>query len=202
MMREKETMEHCLNAGPGPIYLVLLVAVAIIVSSGCTDTAVGQRGPAVPPAGMPPFLPAEETVAITTQTVAVPTASPAVSPEPVSIPCAIAFDPLGEKKAGESFDITGTTTLPAGTNLFWSITPDSGKVPTGIDITDPVGIMANNQVRGTGTTNTVLLSVDGESTRELPKGKYVIVVVSLKENPMTTNPSTGILAGYNYLTLT
>ena len=181
--------------------LILFMTIMIIVMSGCTDSAVGQQGSATPVHEKQSENPAvTTTAAITTPEVpAQKIASPV--PSLVSSPGAITFDPPGEKKTGESFAITGTTSLPAGTNLFWDITPDPGKVPTGIDITVPVGIMANNQVTGTGTANTVLLSVDGESTKDLPKGKYVIIVVSLNGDPMTTDPTSGTLAGYSYVTL-
>ncbi|WP_321507223.1 hypothetical protein [uncultured Methanoregula sp.] len=109
----------------------------------------------------------------------------------------ITFNPIGDKKSGDTFTITGTTSLPAGTNLVWQIIPYSGTVPTGIDMNAQIGIMANNQVtKGSAASNRISLDVD---MQDMKPGKYVIVAASLKGERMS--PATGILAGYTYFTM-
>lgn len=121
------------------------------------------------------------------------------SSDPVLPNAVITFDPIGDRKTGNTFNITGTTSLPAGTNLFWEVRLDTGTPPTGIDMNSRMGIMANNQVtKGSGTSNRVSLAVE---TKDLVPGKYVALAISLKGDPVTVDPTTGTLAGYTYLNL-
>jgi hypothetical protein len=149
-----------------------------------------------------PAATAHVTTRITTAPASPKTVQPTPAPDPVLPGAVITFDRVGEKKAGDSLLITGTTSLPAGTNLFWEIRQDTGTPPVGIDMSSRMGIMANNQVtKGTGTSNRIALAVDAKDTKNLVTGKYVALVVSLKGDPMTVDPTTGTLAGYTYLTL-
>jgi hypothetical protein len=202
--REEKTMETIQRQGWIFVCLVLFMTIASVVMTGCTDSAAGQQRQVTAVHEQQNENPTGKvTAAVTLMTTGAPaqkTVSPA--PAPDSSPDMITFDPVGEKKTGESFALIGTTSLPAGTNLFWQIMPDTGKTPAGIDISAPLGVMANNQVKsGKGNSNTVSLSVDGESTKDLPKGKYIVIVVSLKGDPSTTDPTTGTLAGYTSVPL-
>jgi hypothetical protein len=184
-----------------PAGLATCITLAILISAGCTGSDTAPQGETNPVHEKQSENPADRVTRPVTATEAPIQKTMLSTSAPVVSRGTISFDPPGEKMAGESFSITGTTSLPAGTNIFWDITPDTGKVPTGVDISVPVGIMANNQVTRTGTTNTVLLLVEGDSTKDLPKGKYAVIVVSLKGDPSTTDPATGTLAGYTYVTL-
>jgi len=142
------------------------------------------------------------TTRIATASASLKTMQTTPAPDPVLPGAVITFDRVGEKKAGDSLLITGTTSLPAGTNLFWQIRQDTGTPPTDIDMSSRMGIMANNQVtKGAGSSNQLALAVDAKDTKNLVTGKYVALVVSLKGDPMTVDPTTGTLAGYTYLTL-
>ncbi|MFA6332806.1 MAG: hypothetical protein WCX22_07640, partial [Methanoregula sp.] len=138
---------------------------------------------------------------VATKTTAAP--APPKTAQPASAPVqyngVITIDPVGDHKTGDTFTITGITSLSVGTNLFWDIAPDTGIAPKGIDMNQQIGIMANNQVaKGSGTSNQVSLDVD---LKDMPSGKYVVIVVSLEGDPMTVDPSTGTLAGYTYMTV-
>lgn len=125
-----------------------------------------------------------------------PAAGNAAASQPAG---AVTFATIGDRKTGGQFTITGTTNLPAGTNLFWEILPDSGVTPTGVDLDAPIGIMANNQVTaGTGSSNRIALDVN---MTDMKPGKYVVTVSSLAGDPMTVSPATGVLAGYTYFNL-
>jgi hypothetical protein len=92
----------------------------------------------------------------------------------------IRLDATGDKKVGDQFLITGTTSLPAGVNLIWEVMPYTGTMPTGLDL-DAKGIMANNPVtKGDGTTNRVSLAAD-MSTME--PGEYIVMVGPMKGDP-------------------
>ena len=72
----------------------------------------------------------------------------------------IRINAIGNRSVGDQFLITGTTSLPVGTTLIWEIMPDTGTLPTGLDL-NATGIMANNAVtKGDGTSNRISLAVD------------------------------------------
>ncbi|MCK9632642.1 MAG: hypothetical protein M0R30_13505 [Methanoregula sp.] len=179
------------------ICLTVIIAFVIVTLAGCVDSAQNQQGQVTPAGNQQNENPAP----VATKTTAAP--APPKTAQPTSAPVqyngVITIDPVGDYKTGDTFTITGITSLPVGTNLFWDITPDTGIPPKGIDMNQQRGIMANNQVaKGSGTSNRVSLDVD---LKDMPSGKYVVVVVSLKGDPMTVDPSTGTLAGYTYLTV-
>jgi hypothetical protein len=179
--------------GPGLVCLALLITIAILMVAGCTGSDPGQQSQVT----IAHEKQSEKLVATTIVTMRTMAAQP--SSDPVLSTAVITFDPTNDRKAGDQFNITGTTSLPTGTNLFWEIRLDTGTPPTGIDLNSRMGIMANNQVtRGRGNLNRVSLAID---TKDLVPGKYVALAVSLRGNPMTVDPTTGTLAGYTYLTL-
>jgi hypothetical protein len=198
-----KTMKTQQKSGHWLICLVLLITIVILAVAGCTESATGQQGQMTTTGEkQSENAAAKTTVTIRTTSAMVqpPAAHPA--PDPVLPGAVITFDRVGEKKTGDSLLITGTTSLPAGTNLFWQIRQDTGIPPAGIDMSSRMGIMANNQViKGAGSSNLVALAVDAKDTKNLVEGNYVALVVSLKGDTMTVDPTTGTLAGYTYLTL-
>jgi len=183
------------------ICLALLIVVMTMVSAGCLESTPDQKSPTTATHDQQSKNPAASTI-VTTRTTTAPAPLKTTQSAPVSSTGIIKIDPISDMTAGEQFVITGTTSLPAGTNLFWQVRPDTGTPPTGIDMNSKMGIMANNQVtKGSGAANQVSLSVDAKDTKDLAAGKYVVLAVSLNGDPMTTDPTTGILAGYTYITL-
>jgi hypothetical protein len=198
-----ETMKTQQKSGHGLICLVLLLTIATLAVAGCTESASEHQGQMTAPGEKQSenaTVKTTITIRTTSATVQPPAAHPA--PDPVPPGDAIIFDRIGEKKTGDFLLITGTTGLPAGTNLFWQIRQDTGTPPAGVDMSSRMGIMANNQViKGAGSSNQVALAVDAKNTKDLVAGKYVILAVSLKGETKTVDPTTGKLAGYTYLTL-
>ena len=193
-------MKNHQSAGRALICLAIIITLASLAVAGCTESAAEQQGqmPVASEKQMEKPV-AKTTVTMRTTSAPVQTASTQPAPDPVFPGAVITFDPIGDRKTGDKFTITGTTSLPAGTNLFWEIRQDTGTPPTAIDMNSQMGILANNQVtKGSSTSNRVSLDAD---MKDIIPGKYVVIVVSLKGDPMTVDPTTGTLAGYTYLTL-
>lgn len=111
----------------------------------------------------------------------------------------IRLNPIGDHAAGDQFLITGTTSLPVGTTMFWQIIQDKGTIPDSIDMTG-MGIMANNAVtKGEGTSNRVSLAVD---LANMPPGKYIAVVSDMKGDMATGDIRMGDLVGSARLIVT
>lgn len=92
----------------------------------------------------------------------------------------VRLNPIGDKKVGDQFLITGTTSLPAGVSLIWQVMPYTGTIPTGLDM-NAKGIMANNPVtKGDGTANRVSLAVD---LGNMQPGEYIAMVGPMKGDP-------------------
>jgi hypothetical protein len=105
----------------------------------------------------------------------------------------ILINAIGDKKAGDQFLITGTTSLPVGTSIIWQVIPESGTPKTSIDMTAEKGIMANNGVtKGDGTSNRVSLAVDMDG---FPAGNYIVLVSEMKGDLSPGNITTGDLTG-------
>jgi hypothetical protein len=105
----------------------------------------------------------------------------------------ILINAIGDKKAGGQFLITGTTSLPVGTNIIWQIIPESGTPKTSIDMTAEKGIMANNGVtKGDGTSNRVSLAVDMDG---FPAGNYLVLVSEMRGDMSAGNITAGDLTG-------
>jgi len=104
----------------------------------------------------------------------------------------IHLNSIGDKKVGDQFLITGTTSLPTGTGLIWEVMPYTGTTPTGLDM-DAKGIMANNAVtKGNGTANRVSLAVDMSN---FAPGEYIAIVGEMKEDPVNRDIAIGDLVG-------
>jgi len=101
----------------------------------------------------------------------------------------IQLNTIGNRSVGDQFLITGTTSLPVGTNIMWQIMPDTGTPPTGVNMTAS-GDGGNNMVtKGDGTANWVSFAAD--MSNQIP-GKWVVLVgvaqegAFAMENPMGT----------------
>ena len=119
------------------------------------------------------------TTRITTVSSAQKTAQPTSGP--VSSTGVIQVDPISDKNAGDTFTLTGTTSLPAGTNILWQIIPDTGTPPTGPDGNSMMSVGGNYLVaEGEDTSNRISLAVD---LGRLVPGKYVAIVGKMKGDP-------------------
>jgi hypothetical protein len=192
-------MTFRLTPGAGLVCLVLLVTIATILLAGCTDTAQDQQGQAT--ATQPAADPAPGTAAATR-----PTTHPATvkttlaAPAPFSSTGVITIDPIGDRKTGETVTLTGTTSLPAGTSIFWQILPDTGTPPTGVDPDSQMSVAGNYQVtRGDGSLNRIAISID---MGRLVPGRYVAIVGKMKGDP-AAGPvfEIGNDYAYTYITL-
>ncbi len=101
----------------------------------------------------------------------------------------IHLNAIGNRSVGDQFLITGTTSLPIGTNLLWQIMPDTGTPPTGVNMTAS-GDGGNNMVtKGDGTANRVSFAAD--MSRQVP-GKWVVLVGVAKEGQFEMEKPLGI----------
>jgi hypothetical protein len=86
----------------------------------------------------------------------------------------IRLNAIGEKKVGDQFLITGTTSLPVGSEVLWQVLPDTGTPPTGIDGNSRMAIGGNSLVtKGDGTVNRISLAAD--MANMVPQ-KYAVIV--------------------------
>ena len=105
----------------------------------------------------------------------------------------ITINPITDHAVGDQFLVTGTTSLPVGTNILWQVIPESETPVTGLSHTAQSGIMANNGVtKGDNTANRVSLAVD---TGNLKPGKYIAMAAILKGDLATGNVEMGELSG-------
>lgn len=92
----------------------------------------------------------------------------------------IRIDAIGDRMAGDQFLVTGTTSLQAGANILWKVTPDDL-------VADPdqtgmySGIMANSVVtKGDDSANRVTFALD---TNALRPGGYTVSASLLVGDP-------------------
>jgi len=181
-------MKNHQKSGIGLICLALLIVIATIVIAGCMESPQGQQG--------------ENSAAVTTVTIRTTTApAPLKTVQPTPAPGlstkGIIIDPIGDKKTGEKFLITATTSLPVGTNLFWQILPDTGTPPTDLNGNSMMSVGGNNQVtKGNGMSNRIAQAVD---LGRLVPGKYVVIVGEMKGQP--SDFKIGDRYGYTCFTL-
>lgn len=194
-------MKNQQKSGIRLICFALLIVVMTLVSAGCMESTPGQQSPVNDAQDQQQVNPAS-TTAVTTRTTTAPaplkTIQPA--PAPVSSTGIIKIDPISDKKTGDTFTLTGTTSLPAGTEIIWQILPDTGTPPTGIDGNSWMSVGGNYLVtEGDGTLNRISLAV---ALGRLVPGKYVAIVGKMKGDPATgTVFEIGNDYGYAYFTL-
>jgi len=185
------------------ISLIMIIAFATTVVAGCTDSASAKPG--VTPStitqqsGHP--VTGTTTPTKTTPTPAqVTTTLAGVTVTPYSSTGVIKLDPISDKSSGDTFTLTGTTSLPTGTTLLWQVMPDTGTPPSGPDKDSTMSVMGNDKVlTGDGTTNKLSVSVN---LGRLVPGKYVAIVGKMKGDPAKgTGFDMGSDYGYTYFTL-
>jgi hypothetical protein len=199
--RSGEIMKNQLKSGTRLICLAILITIAMLAIAGCTESVPEQQGQSITTHDQQGANPVAGTV-VTTRTTTAPAPLKTTQPTaaPVSSTGVIKIDPIGDKNTGDTFTLTGTANLPAGTNIIWQILPDTGTPPTGLDGNSQMSVGGNYQVtKGDGTRNRILLTVP---LGRLVPGKYVAIVGKMKGDP-----ATGIVFeigndyGYTYFTL-
>jgi hypothetical protein len=161
------------------VSIVLIVTVAAVAVAGCLESASGQQDLPAAITEQPGEHPAAAAVVATSTTKApAPPKTVQAASAPVSTTGVIRIDPISAKNVGEQFTLTGTTSLPAGTELLWQILPDTGTPPTGLDGNSEMSVLGNNLVtNGDGTANRISIAVD---LGRLVPGKYVAIVGKIK----------------------
>ena len=196
-----ETMKSQQKSGIRLICLALLIVVMTLVSAGCLESTQDQKSQVTTTHDQQRKNPATSTAVTTRTTTAL---APLITTQSASVPVSstgiIKIDPLSDKNSGDTFTLTGTTSLPAGTNILWQIMPDTGTPPTGLDGNSQMSVGGNYLVtKGDGTLNRISLAVD---LGRLIPGKYVAIVGKMKGDE-----TSGIVFeigkdyGYTYFTL-
>ena len=165
--------------GPGLICITVLILLATIAIAGCADSVQEQQSRVTATGTVQAEHPSAGTQ-ITTRIATVPAPQKSAQPTtaPVSSTGVIRIDPISDKHTGDTFTLTGTTSLPAGTNIIWQILPDTGTPPTGLNGDSMMSVGGNYQVtKGDGTSNRISLAVD---LGRLVPGKYVAIVGKMK----------------------
>lgn len=176
-------MEAGKGTGRVLMSLAVIAMAAILAAGGCMESAPQQQGPSdtagVVRGGSPA---ATAATAAPAKTAAVPSAPLTTRPipSPISSTGVIKMDPVTDKNYGDKFTLTGTTSLPAGTEIFWQILQDTGSPPADIDKESTMAVGGNNLVtRGEGTINRIEIAVD---MGRLVPGKYVALVGKAKDH--------------------
>jgi hypothetical protein len=111
----------------------------------------------------------------------------------------IRINAIGDRSLGDQFLITGTTSLPAGTEIMWEVTPASFTTDPDQQTGTFTGVMANSQVsKGTGNTNRVTFALD---TYVLLPGQYNVSVSTIAGDLTRGDFRTGDLMGSGLFTL-
>jgi len=111
----------------------------------------------------------------------------------------IRVNAIGDRLLGDQFLITGTTSLPAGTEVMWEVTPASFTTDPDQQTGTFTGAMANSQVsKGTGNTNRVTFALD---TYVLLRGQYNVSVSTIAGDLTRGDFRTGDLMGSGLFTL-
>lgn len=189
------------RADPWSVCIALIMILSAIASAGCVDSAQVPPSQVTPAGDVQPGHTADGTTT-TARTATVPATQRAVQPSstPVSSTGVIKIDPISDKYAGDTFTLTGITSLPTGTNILWQILPDTGTPPTRVDGSSMMSVAGNYLVmKGEGTSNRISISVD---LGRLVPGKYVAIVGTMTGDP-TSAPvfEMGKDYGYAYFTI-
>jgi hypothetical protein len=194
---------------PATTCLVLLITFTILLTAGCTDSAPGQQGQVTIAHETQPENPdAAITVRIRTTTAPVPQETSAHAPATQktkgpapatgSSDGVILLDPIGDVYDGQEYLITGTTSLPVGTELLLQLMPDTGIPPNGTDKNAIGGSSSGTAsiTKGDGTSNRIRMegSMGGQ-----PSGKWVALLGEMKGS--YSDFQVGDHYGYAYFTL-
>jgi hypothetical protein len=164
--------------------LAILTTIALLISAGCTEPVPVSQDPATVAHETKNPQPATGTIVTPGRTTApVQQKMTQPAPVPVSSNGVITIDPISDKNTGDSFTLTGTTSLPADTNIFWQIMPDTGIPPAGLDPDSMMSVGGNYLVtKGDGARNRISVAV--ELGRLVP-GKYIAIVGKMKGDRTT-----------------
>jgi hypothetical protein len=185
------------KSGPALICLTILIATSLVIA-GCLEAAPGPQIPAQAANDKQSENPSAATT-VTTRTSTVPAPLKTAQPAPAHglSTAGIAIDPVSDKNAGDTFRLTATTSLTAGTEVLWQILPDTGTPPTTLDGNSMMSVGGNNLVvPGNGTSNRIVQAVD---LGRLIPGKYVIIVGEMQGD--FSDFKIGNRYGYTYFTL-
>jgi hypothetical protein len=187
-------MKQQMKAGRMLTGLAILAAIAILATAGCTDTTAGQQVPATTFSEMHSENPAVEvTAAVRSGTITATQGTTQPASAPVSSTGVVMVDPVGDKNTGETFTLSGTTSLPEKTMLIWQVLPDTGTAPTGIDGNSMMAVGGNAPVtQGNGTMNRISIPVD---LGRLVPGRYAVIAGKAKEG---TDGKVGFEIGNDY----
>jgi hypothetical protein len=196
-----ETMKTDQKSGLWLICLTIIIAIGITTLACCVDSAQEQKGQVTAAGTQQREKPAPVSTAttrITTVSATQKTFQPTSAP--VSSTGVIRVDPISDKNTGDTFTLTGTTSLAAGTSILWQIIPDTGTPPTGLNGDSMMSVGGNYQVtKGEGTSNRISLAVD---LGRLVPGKYVAIVGKMKGDETSDIVfEIGKDYGYTYFTL-
>ena len=155
----------------------------------------------------PTGTPQSETPAVTTIVTIMTTPAPTLQktlarPTTGSSDGVIQLDPIGVIYSGENYVITGTTSLPVGTDLILQMRPDDGTTPTGYDKEAGGSDEGTAQIRaGNGTVNRIVFegSITPGGQNGVYQGKWVAVVGNGIGNGHDFEMGTHI--GYAYFTM-
>jgi hypothetical protein len=111
----------------------------------------------------------------------------------------IRVNAIGDRSFGDQFLVTGTTSLPVGTEVMWEVTPASFTTDPDQQTGTFTGAMANSQVsKGTGNSNRVSFAMD---TYALLPGQYNVSVSTISGDLAKGDFRTGELTGSVLFTL-
>ncbi len=184
------------ESGRALICLAVFITIATLVSAGCTGSAPENQSQVTTISGKQSEQPAAGTPTAPV-TVKAPEKPATVRPTPAPVlSTGIMLDPIGDVSDSQKILITGTTSLPAGTELLWQLMPDTGKPPTGTIR----GVTTGNGwvVKGDGRSNRISLDV-GMAGDDVRPGKWVALVGEMKGN--FTDLEIGDHYGYASFTL-
>jgi hypothetical protein len=162
----------------GPV--VILTLIAILIVTGCTDSNPQLQGSTTTFTEQRNENPAREvTAAVRTGAVTAAQAITQPAAGPVSSTGVIRLDAISDMNAGEKFTISGTTSMPEGSEILWQVIPDTGLPPEGLDPDSTMSVGGNYLVtRGNGTMNRITIAVDPGG---LVPGRYAVIAGKAKE---------------------
>jgi len=183
---------------------VIVMAVLVIIATGIAILSVmgsqETNKPVPSDTGVKTNLPDPVmTSVITPVTMAVTEKPAAGQPTPAPIlSTGIRLDPIGDVYDGQEYLITGTTSLPIGTELLLQLMPDTGTPPKGTDKHAIGGSSSSTAwiTQGDGILNRIRIegSMGGQ-----PPGKWVALVGEMKGS--YSDFQIGDHYGYAYFTL-
>jgi len=111
----------------------------------------------------------------------------------------ISVDPVGDKNVGDAFTITGTTNLPAGTEILAEVYPSVYEDQTGTGSGEFTGATGSITVSGgPGSTNTWEFHLDTSTFKPM---EYLVTISSFKGDPSKGDYTKGDIFGTTRFTV-